>query len=240
MSVTFSKKPSTAASAPLLTLDDVRKLQADYDADMRLLQELPERIAKTKIKLDAARLFLPEGVDLAKPAASLFPLIAREFEEEEGTTWIGAISNILNSEQRGFTHHEIKDALKLTPLAERLSRSDKGFYGAIARLCEREELFKSGNLIFSKATKDAYERAGTDLPSGSPKTRAGSAAELVLFALSEYKDGLDGPQLKSLVAEMPEAPGSIRHHGQYIYNVLGSLISSGRVEKYAGKYKLKA
>lgn len=57
------EQTSSASSSPLLTLEGIVRLKADYEADVRLLEELPARIKLKKRKYEAALLFAPPGFD---------------------------------------------------------------------------------------------------------------------------------------------------------------------------------
>ena len=62
---------------------------------------------------------------------------------------------------------------------------------------------------------------------------------MILKALLDAKpEGLTGPEVKQAVANMPGAPQSLMDHGQYIYNLLASVIGAGAVERSDNLYRL--
>ena len=251
------------SSAPvLLTVADIVRYKADYEADVRLLEELPARIKLKKRKYEAALMFAPPGFDPDTPVAVTparlpiptrqpepepdkpFELVqeAEEIETEGRVTWIGELRRLLAAANRGVAHQEALASLKSTPLGDRTSAGDKGFYNAVSRLEKRGELVKASGLLYSKKMADEMVARGEPLPGQSleSRRRAGSSAAIVLQVLREHPEGLIAPDLKDAAAAVPGAPESIAKHGQYIYNVLSTLIGQCEVEKDAnGVYRIR-
>lgn len=65
-----------------------------------------------------------------------------------------------------------------------------------------------------------------------------SESSLVVEVLGNYQKGLTAPELKKLVAAREDAPKSLQLHGQYIYNVLSTLMGNGTVMRKNGIYRL--
>ena len=244
---------------PVLTVAGFRQLQEEQEADKRLLKELPRRMERRQQKLDAVLLLAPhlagispqtgapkERQRLANRRQPSLPLEnepqipARSKSKFRGkTTWTSAIEKALKSTDRGLTHKELRAELSQSGMSRRLAISDKGFYGAIGKLADTKRLVKSGGLLYSTELAEKLEKTGS-LPdmTTEARQRGGSSTSLVLEVLGQFQTGLTGAQLKQLVAAKPNAPKSIQHHGQYIYNVLATLIGAGQVVKDGALYKL--
>jgi hypothetical protein len=54
---------------------------------------------------------------------------------------------------------------------------------------------------------------------------------IVLSVLQDHPQGLAAPDVKRKAAEHPEAPVSLKEHGQYIYSVLDTLKIRGQAER---------
>lgn len=256
-----------AASSPVtMTADDILRLKADYEADVRLYEDLPARIKLKKRRFEAAMLFAPDGFDPNAPAdqtqapvpppvattppspqpAPAVPVEANEFElarePAERLTWVGELARVLNESSRGLSHKEALAMLKATPLGDSASTGDKGFYNAVFRLEGRGQLIKSGGLLYSKKLVDEMKARGEYLPDVTTETRrrAGGAATMILSVLKSNPEGLDGNELRKQVAAMPGVPSSMSKHSHYIYNILATLIGQGAVVKDdGGRYRAK-
>lgn len=239
-----NQRQKSAGDDPKLPADYILKLKAELDSEIRLYAELPARIAEKKTRLNAAMQFAPDGFDLDKEIAAKSkkkPASPERQKTQPATpTWIGEVENVVAASPRGISHQEVLSAVKNTALGKNQSKGDKGFYNAIARLAKRGLIVKAGGLLYSAKLAQEMKKRGEALPDVSAEVgrrRNGSGA-IVLRVLSNYPNGLPGPEIKRIVAEMPEAPRSMREHGQYIYNILGTLIGSGAVARDGGVYRL--
>lgn len=249
----------------LLTVTDIIRLKADFEADVRLAEELPARIKLKRRKYEAALMFAPPGFD---PNAMVFkrsdveqeaPKVAEQEsvpalpatqtngeqpqeQERKRMTWIGELSRVLDVSTRGLPHREVLETLKATELGGRPSEGDKGFYGAVARLEKKGRLVKNGGLLYSAKLVAQMKAQGEELPDMSleARRRSGGSAAVVLQVLRESPDGMDAAQIRDAVGGLPGMPGSIAKHAHYIYNVLAPLIGQAEVTKDAqGIYRVR-
>lgn len=240
-------QPSNAPSPALLTVADVRALKSDYEADVRLLAELPARVEFKKRRLDAALLFMPPGIDLDLPEPEPEPQIVAAPEEAPPPaetpgkpSWTSEMARILASQQGGMTHKDLQQAIRETDFGKQANPGDKGFYNAISRLSEKGVVVKAGGLLYHSDVTNRILARGEALPDLTIdlNRRAGSAGSLVVEVLGNYPKGLTAPELKKLVAAREDAPKSLQDHGQYIYNVLSTLMGNGTVLRKNGIYRL--
>lgn len=257
---TGTKMSAMNDDAPLLTVADIRALNAEIQADSRLLAELPKRIAAKKARLAAALLFAPEGLSLSADAEKKSRIdtrinpetavvtggermpkrrIVRIIKARNGRlTWTAAVMGALNHSDGGLSHRELKAKIAKTELASRFKTSDKGFYGAIGKLADSGKLVKFGGLLYARKVAEKLQKNGKSLPDKTAESRRRGAGAFVVEVLREFPTGLSTAQIKQLVSAKPEAPKSIKEHGQYIYSILAPLIKSGEVQKLDGIYRL--
>lgn len=264
-----SDDKNSASASSLLTVEDIIRYKADYEADLKLLDELPARIKQKKRKYEAALFFAPDGFDpdvSLKPAVIAVPDLnyvttpivrepvtspsfelgvqqqSKEPEETETRlTWIGELARVLDASPKGISHQDALTQLKKTKLGERVSQGEKGFYNAVALLDKRGGLVKAGGLLYSANVIEQMKARGESIPDESVETRrrSGGSGAATLQVLRSHPQGLDANTLRSELAKAPGAPASIAKHGHYIYNILGSLMGQGAIEKDAnGIYKL--
>jgi hypothetical protein len=253
------KMSASSDDAPLLTVAGIRALHAEFRAKTRLLAELPGEIAAIKERLDAALLFAPKGLSLSVdaeespvdthvvPEAGVITVSkqarkrrnVRIIRTRNGRlTWTGAVMGCLAHADGGLSHRELKAKIAKTELASRFKTSDKGFYGAIAKLADSGKLVKFGGLLYARKVAEKLQKNGKSLPDKTAESRRRGAGTFVVEVLREFPTGLSTAQIKQLVSAKPEAPKSIREHGQYIYSILAPLIKSGEVQKQDGIYRL--
>ncbi len=256
MLIDHTKAPNhpKESDRPLLTEAYVRELKASLDADVKLLQELPERIESKRKRLEAAMVFVPpefvwdlspvvsanDGAlgQASESAVSDQQVLDEELGPAPKLTWIGEVERILREAGRGLTHQEALEEVMKTDLGPQASEGAKGFYRGVAKLAERGLLVKSGGLLIHKEVADAIERSGQPLPVG-PNGRIVGTSALVMKVLGEHSTGLTGPQLRDAVAQQAEATSSAREHGQYVYNIAKGLVDKGLVAKRRGVYRLR-
>jgi len=225
-----------------------------------LYRRLPEEIREVRKRYEAALLFAPPGFDpevaviravsvptSASSAPSLpaeqvvalgTPQVATEDAIQEGRIgWRSAMLDVLSMEGRGLTHKELLSIVRQRYELP-VSNGEKGFYNAVAKMIKAGTLVKHGNHLF---TADLFEdaRARGALPDEvMVGRRPGGSPELVLQVLRAHPEGLSASQLREIFASMPEAPQSLSRHGQYIYNVLSTLVGNAQIVREEGVYRL--
>lgn len=221
-----------------LAVAQAKKSEEDYNAALRFAPAgfAPEKVkspsrarpkAKKKIKTK------PIG-DTAKRKVKQIDLFPKA---ENSPTWTIEISRRIEQHPEGIAHSKLLgEILKSPPPELAISAGYKGFYHAIRRLLKRGDIVKHGTLLYTAKAMEAIRESGQELP--VPDRRVGGTGAIVIETLGKHPTGLTGPQLQALASMEPGAPKSMRDHPHYIYNVLSSLISNGRVKKFRGMYKL--
>jgi hypothetical protein len=230
-------------------------LKEKHEQLLALQQELPARIAESAKRLEAAMMFAPP--DLAPNAEETPPTVSTEpakppivkaASQSSGArggrrdiSWGSEIERVLVEESRGMSHASVLARLQESPISKNPSKGNKGFYNAIVRLSANGQVIKHGGLLYAASVEQKLRESGALLPdtSGGLHKQRGGTGALILKALLDAKpEGLTGPEVKQAVANMPGAPQSLMDHGQYIYNLLASVIGAGAVERSDNLYRL--
>ena len=254
--------PSTKHE-PLLTLDDVRakrraiaqgerelvRISTTLEADRKEFQQmlvfvpanLRDRILSDE---DAPDLFdVPSREPLNKIAVQK-PLkrkqfIATDSQRSQGHQFSIFITTLVSKSPAGISHTELKAAVSISEYAVRLEDQAKAYHRTISKLIERNDIVRHGSKFYAPSVYEVLKKNGNlpEIEEGI-SLRENGAANITLGVLQGHPDGLSGPDLKVLVGADPAAPKSVTAHGQYIYNVLATLIGSGRVVKNGLLYQV--
>lgn len=258
-------QPLPSSDEPRLPAHYVRKLRQDHQYLVTLAAELPARIAEAEKRLAAAMLFAPDNLEEDAQQVSKNVQAPKGVPEQlvldtstkavarkgrrvksagealtRSLTWISEVDRVLQQASRGLTHSQLRDELRNSKIEAMASAGDKGFYNAIARLTKQGRLVKSGGLLYSAAFAFKFTQEGKALPNApfENKRKHGGSAALIIDALYDYEEGCTANELRTILAENPDAPKSLRDHGQYIYNILANTIGAGDVAKLGEKYIL--
>lgn len=251
-------KPLVKKSPSVQYLDErfILSIKHELDEKTRLYEELPAQIEELVKRFNAAMVFAPPGFDPAKPleakppeaqttvaprpivaSAPKKPTPAKPPVAEKPIGWRRGLQILLEEQKEGMTHQALlKEARAKYQLPA--SEGEKGFYNAIAKLVNAGSVVKYGFLLFTAANYAQKERAGDLPPLESAQRKVGTSADLIREVLKKKPDGLTGPELRKIMASIPEAPKSLRDHGQYIYNILGNMMGAGDVVKENSIYRL--
>lgn len=248
---------SDADSTTFLPVEFILSLKELLDEKRRLYEKLPAEIEALAKRYAAAMEFAPPDFEPSKPATKAAPAPAApphnvlslsppnaagkrrtvKPKPAKPMGWRKALLVILEGD--GMPHQILlkvaREKYNFPP-----SIGEKGFYNAIAKLINAGSVVKHGNILFSASVYEKKKEAD-ELPS-VPETqrRTGSSAELIRIILTGKPDGLTGPELRKILAAMPDAPKSLREHGQYVYNILGTMMGVGEVVKENSLYRLSA
>ncbi|WP_291519411.1 hypothetical protein [Acidovorax sp.] len=258
--------PSTshpAVQEQYLPEEFILGLKATLDEKRRLYEALPKEIADLEKRFEAAMVFSPPGFDPTKArtktiAAPLLQQAAASTGADPKVSdipvkrtsvlrkprvqkmgWRKGLMYILDHAEGGVAHQPLlkqaREDFSLPP-----SNGEKAFYNALAKLTQSGAVVKHGNLLYSAKAMAEAKAKGTLPPVADIGRRAGSSADLIHGVLLQNPAGLSGPALRKLVSELPDAPKSLRDHGQYVYNILGTMMGAGDVVKEDGIYRLRS
>jgi len=255
--------PQTAKHELLLTLDDVRakrrdivkaeselvrisnQLEADRKEFQQMLVFVPPAM-RDRIMADEATPDLfnepreepPRKIVRAKPVKRK-RVTASDSPRSLGYQFSAFITNLVSKSRTGISHTELKAAVQNSEYAERLEDQAKAYHRTLGKLVTRNDVVRHGSRFYAPSVYEVLKKNG-DLPEieGGTTLRENGATTLTLGVLRGHPDGLSASDLKVLVGADPAAPKSITEHSQYIYNVLATLIGSGRVVKNGTLYQI--
>jgi len=179
------------------------------------------------------------------PEQPQLPLPGRKSRGEG--TWTGVIHNILAKAGRGLTHAELRAEIAKTALADRLEKSDKGFYGGIGKLADQNPpaLAKYKGRLFYPPT---YEKFMADVAAGKaadlediPQIGNASPFRDAIMDLMRSTFADNGATSAEIIAALKQNPaliGTVQRHPTHTYNVLARLLDHGELTKWNEKYFL--
>jgi len=253
-----------ATSAPkhesLLTLEDVRAKRRDIVLAEKELVRLSAKLETDRKEFQQMLVFVPAALrdrilsddaepdmfvppERPKPAIKAKPIkpkraVVADGPRSEGYKFSAFITDLVSKSRTGISHSELKAAVQGSDYASRLEDQAKAYHRAVSKLVARKEIVRHGGRFYARPVYQVLKKNG-DLPPivEGVALRENGAAKITLEVLQGHPDGLTGPDLKVLVGADPAAPKSVAEHGQYIYNVLATLIGSGRVVKNGNLYQ---
>ena len=211
----------------ILTLDDVLRLKGERDAAAVQLSEMERRVAAMDAKLEAIRLWLPEGI------------ISQVFEESEPESdgegnsrrkWAPLIFGMLKTAGHGLTTQDIKRRFQGTPLEDDIRSKPNALYNALSKMTQKRDLIRDG---------DYYCLPGQGKPSGAAdhSRRSGAYEAGILGVLARFPSGLASGGIVSELRKTPVGEGMGRSTG-YFYKVLARMLDDGVITKAGPLYSL--
>ncbi len=201
-------------------------------------------VAKAREALAArSRTAKPIGLKLSgvlRAVRAPIPPVAKLSTRVNGSgSFVNYLTELLKHATGGLTHRAIKEEITHTKYSDRLENEAKAYHRTVSKLVTRGTVIRHGDRLYHRQVYD-FLKKNSSLPVLDEGTilRENSAAHIAYEVLKRYPEGLSGPQLKTQVGAQPDAPKSVVEHGQYIYNVLATLIGSGRVVKDGGVYRV--
>lgn len=186
---------------------------------------------------------LPE---VEKPQVPSKSEIARPATRRAGNqTWTATIHRVIQDEGRGLTYQELKEGLLKTHLGETLQRTDKAFYGGIAKLESRQMIIKHNGRLFSPS---GYKRFMDDVAAGrvedTPYVAASNSwqvspnEEAVTRLLSRHPKGLTTSEIVESLLNDPPPDLAVTKNRNSLYNLLARERERGNLVKEGDTYSL--
>lgn len=190
----------------------------------------------------------PKKAKAAIEEAPQLPL--KRGKQKNPGTWTSVIHTILTNIGRGLVHSELRAEVAKTELAERLAKSDKGFYGGIAKLVAQDPpaLVKYKGRLFAPAT---YRKFKADVDAGRVEDledipHIGNASpfrDAILELMKSYfTAGATSAEIIEELKKNPALISTIIRHPTHTYNVLARMVEHDELLKWkdTGKYVLGA
>jgi len=173
------------------------------------------------------------------PAKELpFPIIQSQLIISEDTSFVTAVRGIVNGASGRLAPWEIKERIAATPLRQKLEASDKGFYNAISRLVEREEIKRHNGWLLSIQNYAAYMAA---IQSGEVKdtaavqpNRSSPMGDAILAFVNARKGVTSRDIIDHLMADA-EFAAALSPHRTGAFNIIARLVRRHQILKKKGK-----
>lgn len=201
-------------------------------------------VPAARIKTPKRKRGRPRKVKKVADDSPQLPL--RRGRQTKSSTWTSVIHTILLEAGRGMSHTELRSEVAKTDLADRLAKSDKGFYGGIGKLADSDppRLVKYKGRLFDPATHQKFmaDVAAGRVPDLEDIPHIGNASpfrDAILDLMkSSFPEGATSAEIIEALKKNPALIGTVQRHPTHTYNVLARLIDIGGLTKWNGKYFL--
>lgn len=241
----------------LLTVASVKAMKEDYEADERLLAELPARVAQKKMRFEAALLFVSEeqkkaifaeapkeDVNDTPDARETLELTipetpARRFVTTRGgkPTWTGLIMQVLDGAGEGMPHDQIMSEIGRLNAAfgEELGHNTKPYYNAMSKLELKGEIEKRAGYFYRAGLIHELLRHGEELPEEpeepAVQLKEYSSAWFIDQVLRNAQGGMTAHEIKEALKDEEGVTPKLITNRSFIFNVLKALQAGGYIEK---------
>ena len=161
-------------------------------------------------------------------------------KRRERSDWKSVIREIALTSNGPVSYAEAREEIKKTKLAERLESSDKGFYGAIAKLNKAKEIVAYKGHIFAPAV---FAKFKADLDAGWTKDlKIANAAhhspmgEAIAKMMRSRPNGAESGHIIWELRKNSEFAEAIEKNKTHPYNVLARMLSKGELKKRGKRY----
>ncbi|WP_424362995.1 hypothetical protein [Methylocystis parvus] len=214
----------------------IQSLQAKYDGYLNMIKgaEAIGVIAAESTESSPLQSSAPH-IEPPKPA----PIKAAGSRPRD-KSWTSTINAIVSRESSGITYEGLREELKKTHLAGKLSQTDKSFYGGIGKLVDRKLLVKHKGHLFTPEALNAFlakvrsgEVADLEPPAGSHHSPFGDAIKSFLDGRA---NGASSSEIAAELRSTPELADTMERHKTHLYNVLSRLVDQGELVKGGGRF----
>lgn len=144
--------------------------------------------------------------------------------------WVPTMLDILVRANRPMAYADVKDAISKTHLGPTLARSDKGFYGSIAKLVARKQIIREGGRLFTPAVYEQFKKdVAAGLATDEPINNTGGnhtspRRDAILDLLRANPRGVRTSEIVERLARMPELKLSDKNSVTAVYNLIARLV----------------
>lgn len=213
--------------------EEIERLQSRHDAFAAMISG-----AKALIPDSSRAVIVPEKTEAHKPS-----LKGRRWKTQaglQGKTWTATLEKMITEAGR-ISYDDLKARVSKSHLGSKFAKSEKSFYGAIAKLSDAKVIVRHNGWLFSSKELEKFLRDVADGKAVDEKApRAAGQSSPFGEAIKSYLDGNpSGATSAQLIEELrkePEFADTIERHKSHAYNVLSRLVDQGEVLKGGGKY----
>lgn len=241
----MEEPPSNRADDALLKRSDLEQWEHECAELDKQINELRQRRDEVARRLERTRELLREigrlTGDPAKRRETASPIVQTTPTRRRGkVSWTREISRILRENAGPVGFRELRAEIERGPLAERMARSDKGFYGAVGKLEKRGDLVKYKGWLFDPGAFRTFQH---ELAAGmrddlEDKThqRSSPMGNRILEILSRHPNGIESKRLVEELKRDPAFADVIKRNATSAYNVFTRLVKRGEIRKEGRVY----
>jgi hypothetical protein len=211
---------------------------SEIDASLAAAQQRRERVAERleharrllQLVKEDARASVPHPVVSWVPENAQLPLpeIAQPAHEiQTSWSWVKAVRNWIYGAPLGISHAELRDLIEKSPeFAARFHQSEKGYYHAVSRLIERDEIVRYNRRLFSTHAYDAFQREVAEgrLEDEPPISGAYSPMGEAILDLVYRNPGILGRDIIQALRTDAEFNATLTPHNSGAYNIIARLV----------------
>lgn len=235
---------------PILTRGQYRRLQEQVESAIAEAKraevvaaakradavKMGERLIKVTELLQAFGA-LPEDMPIPEAVWASAALSKKPPRNYGHTTWPAAITAIVETEPDGISFLQIKRQLAEGEFRERLEKSDKGFYTALAKLDQRNVIVRHKGHAFTPAHFARFERevksgVRQDVEAIRPTYERDTPLTTgIIDIIGQSDKPVKGADILKKIVRLPNVGSAIQRNPTGAYNVLSRLVRQGRLIK---------
>lgn len=229
-------------SKVFLTANDVREKGAE-------LRRLEVEIADRQQRMKALHEWLANvakiiGEDeLRELAGSWAPPVevAKTISTRNGKpTWTTLIESIVAKHPIGLDYRTLRGEMSSSVRAEEFARSDKSFYGSVAKLVDAGRLVRQNGLLLTPealANRKAKIDAGELVDQPSEDTgRSSPMGQAVIAFVADHPGGVVSKQVVQHILGIAQFRAVVEKNSTSVYNVLSRLVERRKLLKEGKTY----
>lgn len=151
------------------------------------------------------------------------------------SSWISAVNLHVYAAPLGLTMAELRDEIENGPLAKKFRASSKGYYHALTRLAQRQELVRHNGRVFSPNAYKEYQRkvrAGELADETPPHHNAYSPMGEAILDIVAANPGIAGKQIIQELRTDPEFNATLTPHQTGAFNIIARLVRRKQIARF--------
>lgn len=231
-----------APSKVFLTANDVR----EKGAELRLLEaEIADRQQRMRVLhewLSNVAKIIGEG-ELRELAGSWAPPVemAKTINTRNGKpTWTTLIESLVAKHPLGVDYRTLRSEIASSVRAEEFARSEKSFYGSVAKLVNAGRVVRQGGLLLTPealAARKAKIDAGELVDQPTEDTgRSSPMGQAVIAFVADHPDGVVSKRVVEHMLGIAEFRAVVEKNSTSVYNVLSRLVERRKLLKVGKTY----
>jgi hypothetical protein len=156
-------------------------------------------------------------------------------ELESSDAFPKAVMTVVQRAEDGATYDDIREAILRSPLAKRFQKSDKGFYHALRRLKNAEELVDHGGYVFTPENLRSFLKkvaAGLKEDKVADRSRGTEMMTLILEAVAKNPGIVAKDAIALIRSQSRELDVRLSNNDGSAYNAIARFKKRGIIEAF--------